>query len=491
MAQPTSDTGQQYSDAPEVVPGSAPEVAYDQAGMHSIHPDRENYPEVHAPSAELKSEAHITEQKIPSPRRWWKRRRVWIILAGILLAVVALVVGLVVGLKSASPSHDAPETGNADDDSDADADAEVDLDSLCNGDVCRQVVATAAFKNELHIFIRSSNGNIQHRSGNGSSFDDSSWEDLSKISTLTQPVAIAWKPNNTDRLGVFSLSYQDRKVYGLYLQDGNWSEWEEIAFGADSQPILCQVEENRIDMWTTDLESHNITQNHWVVGENRFWSQSQGNGKFRPSIHGPAKSAAGIVCRDHRDSDIWHDVSWYDRDNSSLLYSFYNGTSDWSKPRRFGGHFIGDPVLVFFANNPQRLDFFGVGEDHQVYHLSLTGDEYSKLEALGGNVTSTPAVVSPRNGVMDVVALGRDGRIKHMHYNGSAWEDEWEDIGVSASAAPQVVFFNGRVVLFALRKDEVQYASWESEGESSWADLVKMKSLPGVIPSLDFFQEKL
>ncbi|KAI8721386.1 hypothetical protein NCS52_00586100 [Fusarium sp. LHS14.1] len=182
-------------------------------------------------------------------------------------------------------------------------------------------------------------------------------------------------------------------------------------------------------MWTTDLESHNITQNHWVVGENRFWSQSQGYGKFRPSNHGPAKSAAGIVCRDHRDSDIWHDVSWYDRDNSSLLYSFYKGSADFSKPRDFGGRFLGDPALVFFANNPQRLDFFGVGEDHQVYHLSRTGDEYSKLEALGGNVTSTPAVVSPLKGVLDVVALGRDRRIKHMHYDGSAWADEWEDLG--------------------------------------------------------------
>ncbi|KAI8721388.1 hypothetical protein NCS52_00586300 [Fusarium sp. LHS14.1] len=172
MAQPTSDTGQQYSDAPEVVPGSGPEVAYDQAGMYFIQPDRDNYPEVHAPSAELKSGAHITSQKIPSPRHWWKRRRVWITLAGILLAVVALVVGLVVGLKSASPSHEAPETG--------DADADVDLDSLCNGVVCPQVVATTAFGDELHIFIRSSEGSILHRSGNGSSFDDSTWEDLSK-----------------------------------------------------------------------------------------------------------------------------------------------------------------------------------------------------------------------------------------------------------------------------------------------------------------------
>lgn len=102
MTQPVSDTGQQYDDAPEVVPGSGPEVAYDRAGMYLIQPDRENYPELHAPSAESKSGAHIAEQKIPSGGRWWKRRRVWIIIAGILLAVIALVVGLVVGLKSAS-----------------------------------------------------------------------------------------------------------------------------------------------------------------------------------------------------------------------------------------------------------------------------------------------------------------------------------------------------------------------------------------------------
>lgn len=102
MAQPASDTEQQYGDAPEVVPGSGPEVAYDRAGMYLIQPDRENYPELHPSSAESKSGAHIVEQKIPSRGPWWKRRRVWIILAGSLLTVIGLVVGLVVGLKNAS-----------------------------------------------------------------------------------------------------------------------------------------------------------------------------------------------------------------------------------------------------------------------------------------------------------------------------------------------------------------------------------------------------
>ncbi|KAJ4198462.1 hypothetical protein NW755_001146 [Fusarium falciforme] len=299
---------------------------------------------------------------------------------------------------------------------------------------------------------------------------------------------MAWKPDGKDRLDVFALSSQDRTIYGLHLQDGNWSGWEEIASGADSQPILCKIADNRIDMWTTDLESHNITQNDWIIEKNSFWSTSDGNGKFRTSDTGPARSAPGIVCRDY---NITQDIAWYDRDSGSLWYRFYTDDDGWFKSRDIGGHFIGDPALVSFVNYPQRLDFFGVGEDHQVHHFSRTGDEDSKLEALGGNVTSTLAVVSPSKGVMDAVALGRDGRIKHIHYNGSAWADEWEDLGVSASAAPKVVIFNGWVVLIALGKHEVRYASWKSEGESSWADLVKFKSLPGVTPSLDFFQEEL
>ncbi|WAO88838.1 Hypothetical protein NCS54_00620000 [Fusarium falciforme] len=452
MAQPASDTEQQYGDAPEVVPGSGPEVAYDRAGMYLIQPDRENYPELHPSSAKSKSGAHIAEQKILSRGPWWKRRRAWIILAGSLLAVIGLVVGLVVGLKNAS--HNTPETTD---------DVDVDPASLCNGAVCPQVIATAAFRDELHIFISSSNGNIQHRSGNGSSFDYSSWEDLFKTGTLTQPVAMAWKPDGKDRLDVFALSSQDRTIYGLHLQDGNWSGWEEIASGADSQPILCKIADNRIDMWTTDLESHNITQNDWIIEKNSFWSTSDGNGKFRTSDTGPARSAPGIVCRDY---NITQDIAWYDRDSGSLWYRFYTDDDGWFKSRDIGGHFIGDPALVSFVNYPQRLDFFGVGEDHQVHHFSRTGDEDSKLEALGGNVTSTLAVVSPSKGVMDAVALGRDGRIKHIHYNGSAWADEWEDLGVSASAAPQVVIFNGWVVLIALGKHEVRYASWKSGAEA-------------------------
>ncbi|KAJ4169679.1 hypothetical protein NW754_005828 [Fusarium falciforme] len=226
---------------------------------------------------------------------------------------------------------------------------------------------------------------------------------------------MAWKPGGKDRLDVFALSSQDRTIYGLHFQDGNWSGWE-IASGADSQPILCKVADNRIDMWTTDLERHNITQNDWIIDKNSFWSTSDGNGKFRTSDTGPARSAPGIVCRDY---NITQDIVWYDRESGSLWYRFYTDDDGWSKPRDIGGHFIGDPALVSFVNYPQRLDFFGVGEDHQVHHFSRTGDEDSKLEALGGNVTSTLAVVSPSKGVMDAVALGRDGRIKHIHYSGA------------------------------------------------------------------------
>ncbi|KAH8652914.1 hypothetical protein BGZ61DRAFT_374520 [Ilyonectria robusta] len=478
-----SDTGQQYSNAPEAVVHSDLEVAYDRKGKYLFQPDRENYPELHATSAGSKSGANTAEQNIAhSRRRWWKRRSVWIILVGSLLAVIGLVVGLVVGLKNRSHNSNTPEDNNSDENN-----ADVDPASLCHGTVCPQVIATAGFRDELHIFIRSSNDHIMHRSGNGSSFTDSSWEDLfDTTGTFSQPAAIAWKPEGKDRLDVFALSSSERTIYGRHFQDGNWSDWEEIASGADSQPVLCKVADNRIDMWTTDLESHNITQNDWIVEKDGFWSTLDGDGKFNSSDTGPARSAAGIACRDY---NIAHDIAWYDRDNGSLWYRFYKDRDGWSTPKDFGGHFIGDPALASFANYPQRLDFFGVQENHQVYHFSRTGDEDSELETLGGNVTSTPAVVSPFRGVIDVVALGRDGRIKHVHYNGSAWAGEWEDLGVSASAAPQVVMFNGWVVLMALGKNEVRYASWKSEGESAWADLVKMESLPDVTPSLDFFEE--
>ncbi|RMJ12841.1 hypothetical protein CDV36_007524 [Fusarium kuroshium] len=181
----------------------------------------------------------------------------------------------------------------------------------------------------------------------------SSWEDLFKTGTLTQPVAVAWKPDGKDRLDVFALSSQDRTIYGLHFQDGNWSGWEEIASGADSQPILCKVAVNRIDMWTTDLESHNISQNEWIVEKDGFWSTSDGNGKFKISDTGPARSAPAIVYRDY---NITQDIAWYDCDNVSLWHRFYVDGDGWSKSRNIGGHFIGNPVLVSFVNNPQRLD---------------------------------------------------------------------------------------------------------------------------------------
>lgn len=86
-----------YSDAPEVVP-PPPDLEY--AGHHP--PASESY----GSSPDPKLPEPVNAHTIPVARRWWQRKRFWIILAIVVLAVIALVVGLVVGLVV---NKDSPE----------------------------------------------------------------------------------------------------------------------------------------------------------------------------------------------------------------------------------------------------------------------------------------------------------------------------------------------------------------------------------------------
>ncbi|KAK7428393.1 hypothetical protein QQZ08_005012 [Neonectria magnoliae] len=448
----------QYSDAPEVVPQehspiySSPEVFLSSGSSQGLALSEK----IVAPDNFL-PEVVKAENHGPKHGRWWQRKRIWAILAIALLTLIGLVVGLVVGLGAGSKNDDSSDGANSSgssgssDSSDTPDTTNATAKIFCDG-LCPQVFSDASSEDTLHIFARTAKNRIAYTSHNGTSWDD--WIDLGqpKGDLTSQPAAIAWqsKTYNIPRVDVFAVSSSEKTVYGRRLENDSWSAWDDMGPNAGSQPILCKVYDDRIDIWSTDASDHEISHNWWMSWmDDPTWYTEGGAWQSQPLD--TAASAPGVVCRD---TDIIHDIIWYDRDESLVWHQQWNEADQkWLDPQSFHGSFVGDPTVVSFSDDSERLDFFGVQEDNEMYHFSWSSsDGHSSLKSLGGNITSVPSVVSLSKGTYDVVALGNNGTLLHTSYDGSEWSD-WDDTGIEAESAPLAVSVDDQVFVFALGKD--------------------------------------
>jgi hypothetical protein len=198
-----------------------------------------------------------------------------------------------------------------------------------------------------------------------------------------------------------------------------------------------------------------------------------------------ASTSPAVVCRE----EITHDVVWYERSRSRVWHSHWD--DDWSSsPKSYNGDFAGDPTLFSFSDDAEHFFFFGIQEDNELYHWSWSGssEEYSEMESLGGNLTSVPSVISLSRGTYDVVATGTNGKLQRLHYDGSDWAEDWEELDFDAYSAPMVVPFGGKVIIFALGEEgKVMAASLDVNADSEkWADEVEVEEF-GEDFSTEFF----
>lgn len=448
----------QYSDAPEVVPSeelsprSTPEVVSSpdstqrlQAPTHGGSSEKIVAPDNFLP--EVKADNGLGQG------RWWQRRRTWAIAATVLVIVIGLVVGLVVSLggKNESKSNISADGSNSSNSSHASDDPNAETKVFCDG-LCPQVFSTATSQDTLHVFARTAKNRIAYTSNNGTSWDE--WIDLGepKGNLISQPAAIAWesKTYKIPRVDVFAVSSSDKTVYGRRLENDSWSAWEDLGPNAGSQPILCKVYDDRIDIWSTDSPSYDISHKWWMsFMDDSTWSTP--GGAWELQGRGVAASAPAVVCRN---TDIIHDIIWYDRNKLLVWHTQWNeADKKWLDPQSFDGIFIGDPTVVSFDDNAGHLDFFGVQEDNKMYQFSWSSSTgHSSLKNLGGNITSVSSVVSLSKGAYDVLALGNNGTLQHQSYDGSEWSG-WDDTGIEAESAPLAITFDDQVFVFALGGD--------------------------------------
>lgn len=143
------------------------------------------------------------------------------------------------------------------------------------------------------------------------------------------------------------------------------------------------------------------------------------------------------------------DIFWLD-DNYEMNHSTWNNINQiWPAPPtvgqfdNLGGVFTSAPAAVATASN--RLHVFGLGLDYALYHKTCDparaggGSSWTPdWENLGGNLSSTPVVVSTEGESVDVFVLGSDQAMLHTTWSGSSWS-AWGNLGGCFTSLPVVL----------------------------------------------------
>lgn len=373
-----------------------------------------------------------------------------------------------------------------------------DTNSPCKGGFCSRLLSVNLYdENDLYVFARSaSKDTISYIRFDGSNWND--WTDLDtppSSSLASPPSSQAWVVNATyERIDLFTVGNEDsgpNKVYYTWLSEKeDFPPWEEIGENLGSPIVTCSVhiqgQKDRLDLWAIDGTTGNITKTWWTqyadedIAEEGYEGVTEEIGEFnaqgewlQQDVLGKSRSPPAVNCPKVQDSsERYHDIIWYDESRANAWHSSFSDETNWSNPVDFEGPWIGDPILYW--GNEARTDgfFFGVKENHELFHLSWDADgEFSDMESLGGDIHSA-VWMEPDGDVVDIVALSGKGTLVHKHKDRSGWEDDWEDLEIEAASTPYLRTVHDTMWLLALN-DKGELMAWSrnvDSGESQWKD---------------------
>jgi hypothetical protein len=157
----------------------------------------------------------------------------------------------------------------------------------------------------------------------------------------------------------------------------------------------------------------------------------------------------------------------------ALWHRWWDGTA-WGGWESLGGILTSPPSVVSWL--PNRLDVFGLGQDHALWHRWWDGTAWGGWESLGGVLHSPPAAVSWGPNRLDIFGIGTDNAVWHRWWDGSNWGG-WESLGGSLMSPVSAVSWGpNRLDLFALGTDHALWHRWWNG--SSWGG---WESLGGVL----------
>ncbi|TLD21264.1 hypothetical protein PspLS_09248 [Pyricularia sp. CBS 133598] len=457
---------------------------------------------------------HSARSSLATPL--WRQRRCWAALALILALIIGVVLGIVFGVvlrksgggNGASSDPGSDSNGSSGNNPSSPAVITNAAAAPCSKDFCQKshntLVEEYSAPNKdpvVHLFVRDSSQKVQHLASQpGGKIFDGKWvqrlEDVfsgSLSSTL-------WAIGATPTITVFGLAGNHPNITGqqvtyrhISLGGGDSKDWPrgwlaEPRFRARGPPTACSLDNSGINglpasrIWVWNLANFVDQQDRAAINFQQSLESGLGGapGDFYPhyiselnEVHGQIGAAPGVLCRNQ--VKYRHDVVVYGNESGggSCWYRGWEKGRDpkalresWIDWKHFGGkfHTISRPVLIVVGEN--RFDFLGVGVDGALYHWNFKDGDFSSMESQGGSLASDPVavVIGTGNDRLDVVAIGKaDGRLKRKALVGTSWEENWVDIGVTATS----------VELTKIRLDEFVMSVIDTNG-AFWFTIVKV-----------------
>lgn len=216
------------------------------------------------------------------------------------------------------------------------------------------------------------------------------------------------------------------------------------------------------------LEAYNITSasDYPATQETAFRGISMLTGGIRPAISWTAVNAVTDTGQ--------HCVVLSNSASNGEIDIFY-GTS---AAIALGG------VATVTSNADGRLEVFGNGTDHAVWHRWQTAPNngWAAWSSLGGLLTTDPALGINKDGRLEVFSRGADDALWHNWQTspGGAWSG-WNSLGGSITSDPSVDSnIDGRLEVFARGTDNALWHNWQTSPNGNWSGWV---TLGGVITS--------
>jgi hypothetical protein len=178
--------------------------------------------------------------------------------------------------------------------------------------------------------------------------------------------------------------------------------------------------------------------------------------------------------------------------DGALWFIKGTGTGSFSAWASLGGSLLGDPSVGI--NKDERLEVFGVGSDHAIWHIPQTsrGGGWGGWSSLGGQVISDPTVVTngpagPLAFCLEVFVIGGDQAVWHNFQTtpGGSWSG-WQSLGGSMTGDLAVGRNNdGRLEVLARGTDNALWDLAETAPGGPWSSWVSLNGVISSDPSVD------
>lgn len=184
----------------------------------------------------------------------------------------------------------------------------------------------------------------------------------------------------------------------------------------------------------------------------------------------------------------------------AVVHNYFDG-AQWGPTgpgeENLGGEVIATPQAV--ATTGSGLLVVGVGTDHALWTKEWTDYGWTEWQSIGGNVRGTPAVVSWKDGRIDLFVRGADTHVYHKQRIAGAWlpsETDFNDLGFASSGEISAIATRNKVhvVTTGLYSLGVAVLSSDSNGgfgSSIWSTLGSKTTSAPAVTLRDWFTDQL